>query len=118
MKTSIILTAVASLLFFAGCKKEEVPNPNNPTSKVGDNPLSAPADYVGTINKAQQSAVRSLNTSSIDQAIKMFQQEEGRNPKSLEELVTSGTLPKLPELPANMKFEYDAETGRARVVKK
>jgi hypothetical protein len=52
----------------------------------------------------------------LDQAIKVFFQTENRYPKDLQELVSSGTLPKLPAPPAGMKFDYDATSGTVKVV--
>jgi hypothetical protein len=99
-------------LVLCGCdKKPEAAKP-----AVGDNPLTAPADYVGAALKAQQHAVKTLGKVSLDQAIKAFSGQEGRNPTNLQELVSSGVLPQLPEPPTGMKFSYNPATGEAKVV--
>ena len=113
MKKTFFLLPLAGLLL-GGCKKD-TPG-SKPTNAVGDNPLTAPADYLGAIGKAQKSAVKTLGTVSLDQAIKMFSEQEGRLPKNLDELVSSGTLPKLPAAPNGMKFDYDATTGKVKIV--
>jgi hypothetical protein len=110
MKSSLFLLPAVCLLA-GGCGQQQ-----SQPAKVGDNPLTAPADYLGAINKAQQKAVKTLGTASLDEAIKVFVAQENRNPKSLDELVTSGTLQKLPAAPNGMKFDYDPATGTVKVV--
>jgi hypothetical protein len=73
-------------------------------------------DYLGAVGKAQKSAVKTIDTVAIDQAIKMFYTEEGRFPKDLNELVTHGDLVRLPNPPYGMKLDYDPKNGRIKVV--
>ena len=113
MHKTVLFLALAGLAW-AGCKKE-APAPK-PANTVGENPITAPVDYLGAVSKAKQSAVKTLSTVSLDQAVKMFFGQEGRYPKSLDELVSSGTLDKLPAAPQGMKFSYDASTGQVKVV--
>jgi hypothetical protein len=112
MKTGLFLLSVASLLLY-GCG-----NDAKPAKSAGENPLNAPADYVGAAGKAKKAAERTLGTASLDQAIKMFSEQENRYPKSLDELVTSGTLPRLPSPPNGMQFSYDPAKGTVKVVPK
>ena len=119
MKRMLGFLPMACLLLF-GCGKTETatgPKPTNAPSSVG-NPITAPVDYLGATLKAQQSAVKTVDTVSIDQAIKMFYTEEGRFPKDLNELVSHGDLPRLPNPPNGMRFAYDPRTGRIKVVPK
>ncbi|MBI5384353.1 MAG: hypothetical protein HZA90_06655 [Verrucomicrobia bacterium] len=111
MKPTLFLLALLALAA-AGCGPKQEPAKKS----TGENPLTAPADYVGAIGKAQQSAIKTVATASLDQAIKMFQEEKGRLPTNLTELVTSGTLPKLPAVPNGMKFDYDAASGKVKIV--
>lgn len=112
MKRFVFLWPVACLTFTACTKKEEpAPKP------AAGNPVTAPVDYLGAVAKGQQTAVKTLGAVSLDSAIKAFFDQESRYPKDLNELVTSGVLPKLPTAPAGMKFDYDPATGRAKVVK-
>ena len=79
--------------------------------------LTAPVDYLAAAAKAQQSAVKTVDVASINQAIQMFNVDKGRNPKDLNELVTEKYMPKLPTPPYGTKLEYDANTGKVTVVK-
>ena len=101
----------ALILVAIGCGKES-PSSSKSESKVGENPLNAPAEYGGALVKAQQKALKTVGGASLDSAIKLFFDQEGRYPKSLNELVSSGTLPKLPTPPNGMKFDYDPATGK------
>ena len=47
----------------------------------------------------------------------MFNVEQGRNPKDLNELVEKKFIPRLPAAPTGMKLEYDATAGKVTVVK-
>ncbi len=110
MKPLLIAVPVGCLLL-SGCGDS-----SKSSSQAGENPLNAPADYVGAALKAQQKAVKTLGAVSLDSAIKTFAEQENRYPKTLDELVTSGILPKLPAPPNGMKFSYDAATGTVKVV--
>ena len=48
--------------------------------------------------------------------IRLFNVQEGRNPKDLNELVTKQYLGALPYAPAGMKLVYDANEGKVSVV--
>ena len=47
----------------------------------------------------------------------MFNVDQGRNPKDLNELVEKKFIPKLPDAPRGMQFQYDATAGKVTVVK-
>jgi hypothetical protein len=117
MKISFCLSLTASLLLL-GCG-DSSNKPAQPTNAAASSssPLSAPADYVGALGKAQQAAVKTVDTSSLNQAIQMFNVENGRNPKDLNELVEGKFIPKIPAAPYGMKLEYDAAAGKVTVVK-
>lgn len=87
-------------------------------SQRGQNPLNAPTDYLGTIVNAKQSAEKTVNATSVNQAIQLFKAQEGRNPKTLQELVEEQYLPALPSLPSNMEYQYDPNSGTVKVLKK
>ena len=117
MKTLFCFCLAASL-FLIGCggSSDQPPQPTNDAAG-GSSPLSAPADYVGALGKAQQTAVKTVDTTSLNQAIQMFNVENGRNPKDLNELVEGKFIPKIPAAPYGMKLEYDAAAGKVKVVK-
>jgi hypothetical protein len=117
MKTLFWCSLAGSLLLI-GCGGSS-DKPAQPTNGAagGSSPLSAPADYVGALGKAQQSAVKTTDTASLNQAIQMFNVEHGRNPKDLNELVEGKYISKIPAAPYGMKLQYDATTGKVKVVK-
>ena len=118
MKTVFCLSLAASLVL-AGCGEcsDQRAQPTNSAAGGGSSPLSAPADYVGALGKAQQTAVKTVDTTSLNQAIQLFNVEHGRNPKDLNELVQNKFIPKIPDAPAGMKLDYDAAAGKVKVVK-
>lgn len=119
MKRIVLLTIIGSL-GWAGCskKQENQPAATNPPATSSGSPLTAPLDYVGAVGKAQQSATKVTSTVGIQQAITMFYTEEGRYPKNLNELVGGNYLPKLPDPPSGMKYDYNPTNGQLRVVPK
>jgi len=106
-------------LLSAGCRKESssTAKSTNTSSTSSGNPITAPVDYLGTVVRAKQSAEKTVSTLGIDQAIKMFAGQEGRYPKTLNELVPE-FLPSLPQPPAGMQYSYDPTTGVVKVVPK
>ena len=103
-------------LFLSACKKEQ-PNPatTNAPSASG-NPLNAPADYLGEVVKARNSAEKTVDTVGINQAVQLFQVQEGRLPKNLNELVTKKYVGSIPPPPAGMKYDYNPQTGQLKIV--
>jgi ABC-type Fe3+-hydroxamate transport system substrate-binding protein len=117
MKTMFCFSVAAGLLL-VGCgeNSKKSPQPTNGAAS-GSSPLSAPADYVGALGKAQQTAVKTVDVTSLNQAIQLFNVDQGRNPKDLNELVEKKFYPKLPDAPRGMKLQYDATAGKVTVVK-
>jgi hypothetical protein len=118
MRTPVLFFMALSV-FVAGCENkgpEKAPASTNAASSA--NPLDAPGDYLGGLAKGQQSAIKTVDTSSINKAIDMFNVEQGRFPKDLNELVEKKFMPQLPPAPAGMKLDYDAASGRVKVVPK
>jgi hypothetical protein len=116
MKMLCYLSFAASLLLM-GCgeQSDKAPSATNTTSS-GGSPLNAPADYVGALGKAKQTAEKTVDVTSLNQAIQMFNVDKGRNPKDLNELVAEKYIPKLPAAPYGMKLDYDATSGKVKVV--
>lgn len=114
MNISPVLLFAAACFLFVGCNEEKKTPPAADTSP--GNPLTAPADYVGALGKAQKSAQKTLGAVGMDQALKVFFADEGRYPKDLNELVTKGTISQIPPPPPGMKYDYDSKTGTIKVV--
>jgi hypothetical protein len=117
MKT-ILLAWLAVGLLVVGCGKKGTP-PSPPATNAPaawGNPLDAPVNYLGGLAQAQKLAVKVVDQAGVNEAIKMFNVGEGRNPKDLTELVPN-YMPRLPEVPRGMKFEYNPSTGQFRVVR-
>jgi len=108
---------IAAAFVLAGCgqsgdKSSQATN----SAASGSSPLSAPADYLGALGKAQQTAAKTADATSLNQAIQMFNVENGRNPKDLNELVEKKIIPRIPDAPPGMKLDYDATAGKVKVV--
>ena len=84
-----MLISLAAGLGLVGCSpssdKPAPPATNAPTSS--GNPLTAPVDYLNAAAKAQQSAVKTVDVTSLNKALELFNVQEGRFPKDLNELV-------------------------------
>ena len=117
MKT-IFCFSLAASLFLVGCG-ESSDKPGQPTNGAASsgNPLNAPADYVGALGKAKQTAVKTADVTTLNQAIQMFNVDQGHNPKDLNELVEKKFIPRVPAAPRGMKLEYDAASGKVKAVK-
>ena len=114
MRACLFVAFAAACLGFFGCKQKT--ESKRPSDSSSGNPLSAPADYVGALGKAQKSAQKTLGNLGVDQAIKTFFAEEGRFPNDLNELVSKGTIASIPPPPAGMKYNYDPKTGIVKVI--
>ncbi len=115
MKTILSLTAAISLLL-AGCG-DKSSSTGQSNSETSGNPLTAPVDYLDAAAKAKQSAVKTVDVTSVNQAIQMFHVDQGRFPKDLNELVAEKYMPKIPDAPFGSKLVYDATAGKVKVVK-
>ena len=80
------------------------------------NPVTAPVDYLGAVGNAKQRAVKTIDVTSLTQAIQMFQVSEGRFPKDLNELVTQKYIAKIPDAPYGQKIVYNPANGQVNLV--
>ena len=120
MKTCFLISMAAGLLL-AGCgQKSSTPHsPATNASPTVTNVVSTakPAGgYLGTLMEADKAAVKTIDVSYLNQAIQLYQTQEGRLPKDLNELVPN-YVAKLPAAPYGYKIVYDAAGGLVRVVK-
>jgi hypothetical protein len=117
MKLPYVFGLAASLLI-AGCSgNTDKSGTTTNTTSSGSSPANAPAGYLGALGKAQQTAVKTVDTASLNQAIQMFNVDKGRYPKDLNELVQEKVIPQIPEAPYGSKLVYDAQAGKVKVVK-
>ena len=116
MKTTLFLIFAISLTLIGCGKNSSQPAPSTNATTSGS-VLTAPVDYLGAIGKAQQNAVKTVDTTSLTQAIQLFNVDKGRNPKDLNELVQEKYIPQIPTPPYGTKLDYDPSSGHVKVVK-
>lgn len=102
---SIFYFGVIAVLL-AGCGNDSAPQP----------PVN-PADVTNnTLVNAKRTADKTVDVSFVNQAIQLFNVQEGRLPKTLDELVPK-YVAKLPDAPLGYKLAYDTVKGEASVVR-
>ncbi len=120
MRHSLIATGLVAVVFglgLGGCGQSSDTGGKTTNASSSSSPLTAPVDYLGAVAKGQQSAVKTVDTARLNQAVQQFNVEQGRNPKDLNELVTEKYLPAIPPAPYGMKLVYDSKSGQVSVVK-
>lgn len=126
MKSALSLLAAGALLLTACGDKPAASGPaagkaaekkSSLDNNSSGNPITAPVDYLGAVAKGKKFAEKTLDETQINKEIQLFFSQEGRYPKSLDELVTMKYLPALPTPPYNMKYEYNPASGEVKVVK-
>ena len=116
MNNRILLwISIGALL--TGCGEKSSPSSQGTNTTSGGSVATAPADYLGALAKGQQTAVKTVDTTSVNKAIQLFNVDQGRNPNDLNELVEKHYLPQVPTPPYGTKLEYDANAGTVKVVK-
>jgi|HubBroStandDraft_6_1064221.scaffolds.fasta_scaffold231661_2 hypothetical protein len=103
-----MLFALAAILL-AGCGKSD-------SNTSGNSPANASGDYTGAMARSQAKAVGAIDLASLKQAIQLFNVQEARYPKDLNELVQSKLIGKIPDAPNGMKISYDPATGNVSLV--
>ncbi len=119
MKASFLIPLAAGLLL-AGCGKNgssSHPQGTNSAPTTNAAVVAQPSGgYLGALMQADKSAVKSIDVSYLNQAVQMFNAQEGRLPKNLNEL-TPNYVAKIPDAPHGYKIVYDATSGTVTVVK-
>lgn len=114
----ILVLFVAALPVLSGCgKKSDRTEKNLLTNNSSGNPLTAPVDYLGAVNEGRKSAVRRIDIASLQNAINLFQAQEDRYPKDLNELAQKRYIQSVPELPAGSRFIYNSQTGEIKITR-
>jgi hypothetical protein len=113
MKMSSSLSIAAAVLL-VGCGEKSAKSPATTNSS---SVLTAPVDYLGALGKGKQVSEKVIDTSSLNNAIQLFNATEGRNPKDLNELVENKFIREIPPAPYGMKIVYDAQAGKVTVEK-
>jgi hypothetical protein len=117
MKAHILLCVCGVLsLALAGCGENSGKSGSATNTSKGPTPLSAPADYVGAIGAAKNLAEKTVDLTTLNQAIQMFQADKGRFPKDLDELIQEKLIVQIPRAPYGKKIVYDAEKGKVSIV--
>jgi len=115
MKPSFLISVAVGLLL-AGCgKNNSSPHPQGTNTTTSVQPAPSSADYLGTLMRADKYAVKTIDVSYLNQAVQLFNTQEGRLPKDLNELVPN-YVGKLPATPYGTKLDYDPNTGQVKVV--
>lgn len=129
MKTQLALLLLAAAMA-GGCGQvsDSTSNstaPSNSTAAAptpatnapsGGSLATAPVDYLQSITRQEQAAMKSADFSKLNEDTQLFNAQEGRYPKDLNELVEKKYIGRLPDLPPGLKFAYDAEKGNVTIV--
>lgn len=103
----ILLLPLAAGLLVTGC--------GDKTSSKTAADTNAPSGYLGTLTDEKKSSDKKIDTAYLNQAVQLFNVQEGRYPKTLEEL-TPNYVAKIPEAPIGFKIDYDPVKGEVKVV--
>jgi hypothetical protein len=108
-----VLVSIVAAGWMTGCgdKSGSSPQPTNAVNVA----TNGYAGYVKSLGEAQKTAGKTIDVSYLNQAVQMFNVQEGRFPKTLQELVPN-YVAKLPVAPLGSKIVYDANTGTVKVV--
>jgi len=115
MKTLFCFSIIVGCALLAGCG-DGGSGSGDATNTSSGNPLTAPVDYLGAVDQARQASIKTVDVATLTKAIQMFQVEEDRLPKDLDELVAKKYIAEIPKPPHGKKIVYDASTGTVKVV--
>jgi hypothetical protein len=115
----LVLGLLWICLFVAGCSPDK-PEPapaeaDEKSEEIGSNPLLAPVEYLGATARAKTSSQAKIALAPIQQAIQMYQVENGAFPPNLDALVQGGQIRALPALPQGSTYQYNPSTGAVTV---
>lgn len=116
MRKVSVCAAFAAAFICAGCGNGSQSSSAQTNSTAGNNPLNAPAEYLGGLANSRDHAVGVIDIASLNQAVSTFNATEGRFPKDLDELVTNKLISKIPPTPRGKKLDYNPTTGEVKLV--
>ena len=121
MKTTLASFALVPtfvlVMASSGCSDKSSSGGSGGTNTTSSgNPITAPVDYLGAVAKAQKSTTSKLSLVGIQQAIQMYQAQEGRFPKTLDDLVKAQVIGSIPPPPQGMKYSYDPKSGDIKLI--
>jgi hypothetical protein len=106
----VALLAVMALL--AGCnKKDATAKKDTSDQSAASSPLTAPLDYLSAQAAAKKMSERVISMAPVQQAIQQFHAAEDRYPRSLNELLNSGYIGRIPVPPPGQMVYYNPQTG-------
>ena len=118
MKTKLSLAILLGFLLIGCGNNEEAASPAGTNENYSSgNPVTAPIDYLGAVNKAKKSAERTIDVTSLKTAIALFQAQEDRYPANLNELVQKKYIREIPAVPAGSTINYNPQSGEVQIVR-
>ena len=115
MIPKVVLLLVGCTLL-SGCGKKKVAEKNLLTNNNTGNPITAPAAYLGAVNQGRKFALKRVDIAQLQNAISLFNGQEDRFPRDLNELVAKHYMQAIPPLPPGSRYAYNPQTGDIRVV--
>jgi len=113
MKILFPMAVSAAAILLAGCGNSSS-SPNQGTNAAAS-ANNNPADYLGSLVQAKKTADKTIDVSYLNQALQLFNVQEGRFPKTLAEL-TPKYVAQIPDAPVGYKLDYDAAKGEVKLV--
>ena len=108
-----VLVSICTAALLAGCGGK------SGSSAQGTNSVNVATNgfggYVKSLGEAQKAADRTIDVTSLNKAVELFNVQEGRYPKNLQELVPN-YVARIPALPVGSKIVYDPASGTVKVV--
>ncbi len=96
--------------------KPTTPAPAKDTAPAKASEAKGPvADYGRNLSNAEKKATEVTGLVTLNQTVQQFNIIEGRNPRSLDELVETRYLPSLPAAPRGKRYIYNPKEGKVEV---
>lgn len=108
-----ILIPVTAAALLAGCSGKSGSGAQG--AKSANTATNGFGGYVTSLRHQQKKADKTIDVTAINQALQLFNVQEGRYPKNLQELVPN-YMPKIPPAPDGYKIVYDSANGTVKVV--